>query len=683
MFESIVTLIVLVRLFSPWFFWVSLSGGDWLMYFPDALRSLPVFYLWSTMHDGLGASIAHSLWVESYFASTSRIAAGVGVSWVWIERIFWFIPYILFSFFSTFIFLGSFSLAFWARLIGSIIYISNSYALLLVSGGQMGVALAYAFAPFVWVVFFRVFEHILLKKKSYLIFFSFAFFLGVLILFDLRIAYLTVIAFVLYFFLKICFELRGKQQLNGLLIGELCFKIFVVPLLIAAFLHAYWILPLIVYPISLADTISSAYTSLDALKFFSFSDFSHSLALLHPNWPENIFGKTYFLQPEFLIIPIFAFSALLFIGRKSVSVAQRGIVVTFALLGILGAFLAKGANEPLGNIYVWLFEHLPGFVMFRDPTKYYTLIALSYAVLIPNFLSQGSFWVQAVFRKRNIRINTSIVHHLIFIGFIIFWIVLHREAYTGKIAGTLYPIAVSSEYIQLAEYLKQEPNFSQVLWIPQRSRYGYFSLDKPSISLESLDVSSVSSFVTWISIVENREKLVRLGVSHIIVPFDAREELFVKDRIYDDQQRSAVIQALIKSGFHQVSGFSAIAVFTTQNFNNLFFFADNSFEKLSYTRNNPSKYSAMIPQSGNERKMIFSQHFDPYWVASLGSRIMYPTMSEDGLQEYILPSSASGELIVSYRPQKEALRGLWISYVTLISMIGFGFYDKISLWKKK
>ena len=37
----------------------------------------------------------------------------------------------------------------------------------------------------------------------------------------------------------------------------------------------------------------------------------HALSLLHPNWPENLFGKVYFLQPEFLILPILAFSAFL------------------------------------------------------------------------------------------------------------------------------------------------------------------------------------------------------------------------------------------------------------------------------------------------------------------------------------------------------------------------------------
>ncbi len=49
------------------------------------------------------------------------------------------------------------------------------------------------------------------------------------------------------------------------------------------------------------------------LHFLSFADFSHTLAFLHPNWPENLFGKVYFLQPEFLLLPVIAFSALFFV----------------------------------------------------------------------------------------------------------------------------------------------------------------------------------------------------------------------------------------------------------------------------------------------------------------------------------------------------------------------------------
>ena len=82
---------------------------------------------------------------------------------------------------------------------------------------------------------------------------------------------------------------------------------------IAVLLNLYWVLPLLMLKENTLDALGSAYTTVGALRFFSFADFSHSLSLLHPNWPENLFGKTYFLQPEFLLLPMLAFSSLLFV----------------------------------------------------------------------------------------------------------------------------------------------------------------------------------------------------------------------------------------------------------------------------------------------------------------------------------------------------------------------------------
>ncbi|MEK9184848.1 MAG: hypothetical protein AAB866_01630, partial [Patescibacteria group bacterium] len=44
---------------------------------------------------------------------------------------------------------------------------------------------------------------------------------------------------------------------------------------------------------------------------------------------------------------------------------------------------AKQPFPPFGQINVWLFQHFPGMIMFRDPTKWYVLTAVSYAILIP------------------------------------------------------------------------------------------------------------------------------------------------------------------------------------------------------------------------------------------------------------------------------------------------------------
>src|SRR5207247_1280407 len=88
--------------------------------------------------------------------------------------------------------------------------------------------------------------------------------------------------------------------------------------------------------------------------------------------------------PEFLVIPIFAYSGLLFLKNAK----KPRVLLSFAFIGLVGAFLAKGANEPFGILYLWLFDHFPGFIMFRDPSKFYLLVAIAYSILITFSLEQ-------------------------------------------------------------------------------------------------------------------------------------------------------------------------------------------------------------------------------------------------------------------------------------------------------
>lgn len=55
----------------------------------------------------------------------------------------------------------------------------------------------------------------------------------------------------------------------------------------------------------------------------------------------------------------------------------------FAALSIAGIILAMGSHQPTGGIYLFLYEHLPGFWIFRSPWyKFSVFIVLGFAVLI-------------------------------------------------------------------------------------------------------------------------------------------------------------------------------------------------------------------------------------------------------------------------------------------------------------
>lgn len=54
----------------------------------------------------------------------------------------------------------------------------------------------------------------------------------------------------------------------------------------------------------------------------------------------------------------------------------------FAVLALLGIFLSKQVAPPGGFVYKLLFDHFPGFSAFREASKFYVLIAMSYSVMI-------------------------------------------------------------------------------------------------------------------------------------------------------------------------------------------------------------------------------------------------------------------------------------------------------------
>ena len=125
---------------------------------------------------------------------------------------------------------------------------------------------------------------------------------GIQVSLDPRIAYLSAISMVVLYF----FEGGGRVKLwKRLRFGAVAGTIGIL-------LNLYWVLPLLMLKENTLDTLGTAYTTVGALRFLV-SQIFLTLSLLHPNWPENLFGKTYFLQPEFLLLPVLAFSSLLFI----------------------------------------------------------------------------------------------------------------------------------------------------------------------------------------------------------------------------------------------------------------------------------------------------------------------------------------------------------------------------------
>lgn len=368
----------------------ALTAGDWPYLYQETIKT---FWTWPSPwgynYSGMGgASYASGL--VYFFEITAKILSSLGLDWVLIERLIWFGPILLLTFF------GSLSLA--KKVLPSktlfqwfapIVYSVNTYFLMLVSGGQLGVAFGYSLGPLILKLFIDLPEHHSWRHQL-----TAGLLFGWQMLLEPRIFLLTIVAILGYYFL-----VGGVRLITA---G----KILLFPLLVVLVTNLFWLWPSLTIR---GGALPVGYGASGWVSFFSFADFSDTISLLHPNWPENIFGKTYLMRPEFLALPILSFASLLFINYSRVDGSPAGragltnsvrnksnplinnrTILYFNLLALLGAFLAKGANPPFGRVYLWLFEHLPGMRLFRDPTKFYFWVAIAYSIMIPFSLQKIS-----------------------------------------------------------------------------------------------------------------------------------------------------------------------------------------------------------------------------------------------------------------------------------------------------
>lgn len=626
------------------------------------------------------------------------LLGGIGdiLNFAWAERIVWFFPFFLLSMFSSSYLVKTLfpENKFW--FFSPLVFLLNTYILMIVGGGQMGLALAYAISPIAIAKLVKAVEKERLKIREFTIL---GLVLSIEVMFDPRIAYLALVILFLYllwtFFVARIFSIPFLLHL-------------MTSLLIALGLHAYWILPTM---LSTGGNISlpQNFESSSWLEFLSFAQFSNSISLFHPLWPENIFGKVGFMRPEFLVVTIVAYSALLFINskRKTQSAklqlkTQNFNILFFALLGLIGAFLAKGSNPPFGEVYLWLFNNFPGMNMFRDPTKFYTLVALSYSILIPFSLTKISERVSSI-KYKVLGIKILNTYFLILASFLIFWLFLIRSAWMGELGGTFKAREVPQEYVELKDFLSSQPEFFRTFWVPRKQRFGFYSNNHPAIYAQefvSPDVCQpllceladeskkplrLDPLVTpeteildrvrdyslsYFNNPDTHKVFAQMGVKYVIVPFDSEGEIFLRDRKYSKEEQEKYITILDKvSWLKKVTQFEKNAVYETQNYQDHFFTEGEKIPQLKWEMVNPTQYKVEVKNADQPFTLVFSETYDDLWQAKIKGEIIPSKKIYGVFNSFRLDKKGSFNLTIEFTAQKYVWWGGVISLLTLMTSI--------------
>ena len=118
-----------------------------------------------------------------------------------------------------------------------------------------------------------------------------------------------------------------------------------------------------------------------------------------PTEPKHLFaGWAVVLAAVLLIVAVGYFAAL-----RDAAHRRNGVAILAA--GVVGYFLALGSNGPTGSLFRLAYEHVPGFVIMREPEKFAVLVALAYAY----GFGWGIAWLTTRGRQKVIRFAPAVL----------------------------------------------------------------------------------------------------------------------------------------------------------------------------------------------------------------------------------------------------------------------------------
>jgi hypothetical protein len=667
----LVGLCLLLLFYNRWWLSQEIIGGDWPFFYQEAVDKFAFFPpAWSFVHgNGLGGTIL-SYSLDTYLYVTGTFSSKLHIPWSIAAKIFWYLSFVILSFTSTYILFRSLIrekkvLA----VIAAIMYSANTYILMVSTGGQMGLGLAYAVVPAVMYSWIRFLTDLIAGKTNTILFYSvllFSILFSIVIALDIRIAYIVVVALVCMAVVY-CFIIIAKlHEVMGFLRRGAVFGL--ISLVIILLLQAYWLVPVLHLPKFTNTQLGIGENIVASLRFFSFANFSDALSLLHPNWPDNVFGKTYFLRPEFLLLPLLAFLPLFRltdIVRKQKKEDRIVLVaiLAFSLIALIGAFLGKGAREPFGVVYVWLFEHVPGFIFFRDPTKWYLLISLAYALLIP----LGLFAVIKALTKLPMRNNYKKYITTIVITIVALYMVwLLRPILFEVPRGTLESKSIPAEYIVLKNKLLFDEQFYRILWVPRQQRYTFTTPTHPSVEAYPLfRAENTKSLFKKMSSASAEGVIKNAGIKYVILPYDNGGEIFLADRKYSEKERQKFENVLDKISWLTKIQDGKLTIYQVNNYKDLFTITSGDLQYYPEGQN----YKLATNTTGPS-VITFSQNYSSLWQAKLDTgRVLSPKKNKDGFMEFSVPEHGMHRIDVVYIGEKYFIIGRIITGLTVVILV--------------
>jgi len=203
---------------------------------------------------------------------------------------------------------------------------------------------------------------------------------------------------------------------------------------------------------------------------------------LHPYYP---FSK-YYDSPVILIVTysivLLATTSTFLMNTVKLIKAHKIFMICFFVLSI---FLVSGARPPLGGIYQFLFDNLPGFRIFREPfTKFGEMYVLSLSVLFYIFLVRIETYLSSKYKA------------LVFLIIMLFVVAMGWPTLTGEHVPSFWNgssrtirVEIPQYWIDLEKYANDNLKGARVLATPNVNYGGGWNWAKGFSSADDIAIN--------------------------------------------------------------------------------------------------------------------------------------------------------------------------------------------------
>lgn len=352
-----------------------------------------------------------------------------------------------------------------ACFIGSLFFMFNPLITLHLLNAQMDILMVIGLIPLVLALYVKGLES---QNKVYLIFIIF---LSIFI-FSTNLTVSGLFLILMFLFGLYCLIIYSAQAKQILIYTLLMFAGILL-------INCYWLLPFIYKTFIIKESI---YTPSDYFQFLvnQFNQIGNVVRLVSFNLSTTNYPFMKFYQSA-----IFIFTSWLIVAIIACNLffKKSRLEVFLFILAIIFIFFAAGTNPPFGKIYGWLWDHLPGFNLYRGPTKWAILFMLIYSVLIGLIVYRIS------------DSSKKIIFYPFALLFILVILVNGTPILSGNLKGWLVPISVPENYYQFKDWLANQSGDFKTWIMPRQNWYIKYNWSK-------YDLTDIINFLTPKPIIE-------------------------------------------------------------------------------------------------------------------------------------------------------------------------------------